>query len=71
MTNDSIVDEVRKNGLDFVARYNNDVTAVYNALKEKERLSTRRVIDRTPQRILSNRKSNASVNTNLRSGAST
>ena len=35
MLNDPIVEEMRKNGQLFAARYNHDLTAMCNALKEK------------------------------------
>lgn len=49
--NDSIVDEVRNNGLALVAHYNNNIEAIYKALKEREGTSERRVINRAPHRL--------------------
>ncbi|MBK9951904.1 MAG: hypothetical protein IPP10_10405 [Candidatus Competibacteraceae bacterium] len=36
MKNDSIVDEVRNNGLALVAQCNNDIEAIFKALRERE-----------------------------------
>ena len=52
MLNDPIVEEVRKNGQEFAARFNNDLAAICKALKEKERLSGRRVVNRAPLRLV-------------------
>lgn len=52
MKNDPIVDEVRNNGLALAARYNNNTEAICNALKERERMSERMVINRAPQRLV-------------------
>ena len=51
MKNDSIVDEVRNNGVTFAARYNNDIVAICRALKEREKLSGRKVVNRKPRRL--------------------
>lgn len=51
MKNDSIVDEVRNNGLALVARYNNNIEAICKALKERERTSERRVVNRAPHQF--------------------
>jgi hypothetical protein len=51
MKNDPIVDEVRNHGLALAARYGNNIEAICNALKERERSSGRRVVDRTPRRL--------------------
>jgi len=51
MKNDPIVDEVRNNGLALAARYNNDIEAICKALKERERSSGRRVVNRAPHRV--------------------
>jgi len=50
MKNNAIVDEVRANGLALVARYNNDTKAICKALKEREKSSGRRVVNRIPRR---------------------
>jgi xylose isomerase len=42
---DLIVEEVRKNGVAFAARHNNDLAAICRALKEKEAVSARVVIN--------------------------
>lgn len=51
MKNDSIVDEVRTNGLALVARYNDNIEAICKALKDRERTSERKVINRSPHRL--------------------
>ena len=51
MKNDSIVDEVRTNGLALVARYNDNIEAICKALKERERTSERRVVNRATHRL--------------------
>ena len=51
MKSDSIVDEVRNNGLTFAARHNNDIAAICRALKEREKLSQRKVVNREPRRL--------------------
>jgi hypothetical protein len=50
MMNDPIVDEVRNNGLALAARYSNNIEAICQALKERERLSGRLVVDLAPRR---------------------
>ena len=50
MQNDPIVEEVRKNGLAFTARFNNDLAAICKALRDKERSSGRIVFNRAPRR---------------------
>jgi hypothetical protein len=52
MKNDSIVDEVRNNGLVMVERYNKNIEAICEALKERERTSGRRVVNRAPRRLV-------------------
>ncbi len=52
MKNDPIVNEVRNNGLALAARYNNNIEAIYTALKEIERTSGRVVVNRTPRRLV-------------------
>ena len=46
MVNDALVDEVRSNGLAFAARFNNDIAAICEALRDEERASGRAVVDR-------------------------
>jgi len=46
MKNDPIVDEVRNNGLALAARYSNDISAICKALKDRERASGRKVVNR-------------------------
>ena len=50
MQNDPIVEEVRKNGLAFTARFNNDLAAICKALRDKERTSGRVIVNRAPRR---------------------
>jgi hypothetical protein len=52
MKNDPIVDEVRNNGLALAARYHNNIEAICKALKERERSSERRVVNRAPPRVI-------------------
>ena len=49
MQNDPIVEEMRKNGQDFIARYNHDLEAICKALKEKEQALGRKIIQRSPR----------------------
>jgi hypothetical protein len=56
MKNDTIVDEVRNNGLALAARYNNNIEEICKALREKERSSGRRVVNRVPQRVIAKAK---------------
>jgi hypothetical protein len=49
MQNDPIVEEMRKNGQDFTARYNHDLVAIFKALKEKEQSLGRKVVQRSPR----------------------
>ena len=46
MQNDPIVEEVRKNGIAFAARFNNDLAAICKALRDKERTSGRVIVNR-------------------------
>ena len=48
MQNDPIVEEMRRNGEAFTARYNHDLAAICKALKEKEQALGRKIIQRTP-----------------------
>ena len=50
MLNDPIVEEVRKNGQNFAARFNDDLAAICTALKDRERTSGRLVVNRAPCR---------------------
>jgi hypothetical protein len=52
LENDIIVDDVRKHGLALAARYNNNLEEICKALKEKERSSGRRVVNRAPRQML-------------------
>jgi hypothetical protein len=52
MKSDPIVDEVRNNGLIFAARYNNNLAAICQALKEREKLSERKLVNREPRRLV-------------------
>lgn len=49
MQNDPIVEEMRKNGQAFTARYNHDLAAICKALKEKEQSLGRKVVQRSPR----------------------
>jgi len=48
MQDDPIVEEMRKNGQAFTARFNHDLVAIFKALKEKEQQLGSRVVDREP-----------------------
>ncbi|WP_417909041.1 hypothetical protein [Candidatus Electronema sp. PJ] len=48
---DSIVDEVRKNGLAFAARYNNNIETICKVLKAREKSSGRMTVNRAPCRV--------------------
>jgi hypothetical protein len=54
MLDDPIVAEMRKNGQDFTARYNNNLAAICKALKEKEQTTGREVVYRA-SRLLPHR----------------
>ena len=45
MQHDSIVEEGRKNGVEFAQRYNNNFSEICRALREKEALSRREVVN--------------------------
>jgi predicted 2-oxoglutarate/Fe(II)-dependent dioxygenase YbiX len=45
MQNDPIVEEVRKNGVEFALRHNNDLAEICKALREHEALSGRAVVN--------------------------
>ena len=51
---DPIVEEMRKNGQAFTARYNHDLAAICKALKEKEQTLGCKIVQRSP-RLLSDR----------------
>ena len=50
MMDDPIVEEIRRNRQAHAARYNNDLTAIGNALRELEKTTTRRVVNRAAPR---------------------
>jgi len=49
--NDPIVEEVRKYGEQFVARYNNDISKICEALKSKEKELNIKIVNRPPHFI--------------------
>jgi hypothetical protein len=51
MMNDPIVEEMRKYGQAFTARYNNDISAICKALKKKEQSYNQIVVNRPPKRV--------------------
>ena len=51
MVNDPIVEEVRRLRQAHAARYNNDLAAICEALKARERSSSRVVVNRPARRI--------------------
>ncbi len=46
MQDDPIIEEMRKNGQAFTARFNHDLIAIFKALKEKEQQLGSRVVNR-------------------------
>jgi len=52
MQNDPIVEEMRRNGQIFTARYNNNLAAICKALKETEQSSGHKVVNRKPRPLL-------------------
>jgi hypothetical protein len=51
MQNDPIVEEMRRNGQAFAARYGNDLAAIVKALKEIEQSSGHRLVNREPHAL--------------------
>ena len=51
MTDDPIVEEVRKNRQAHAARFNYDLTAIFADLIEREKNSSRPVVNNPPRRI--------------------
>lgn len=51
MTPDTIVEEMRKYGLEFTARYNHDMAAICNALREKQQTSQRPAVNRAQRPV--------------------
>lgn len=56
MIDDPIVEEVRTHRQAHAARYNYDLAAIFAALLEREKSSSRLVINRPPRRIAENLK---------------
>ncbi len=54
MINDSIVEEIRKYRQEHAKRYGHNLRRIAEALRERERQSSRRVINRGPKSVLSN-----------------
>lgn len=52
MTEDPIVEEMRRYRREHAARYGNDLAAICNALREREAKSKRKVVDRPPRMLL-------------------
>jgi hypothetical protein len=52
MSDDPIVEEVRKHRQEHAERFNYDLDAIYEDLKRKERASHRKVVRRPPKPIL-------------------
>lgn len=52
MTEDPIVEEIRRYRREHAARHGNDLAAICNALREREAKSTRKVVDRPPRMLL-------------------
>ena len=49
MINDPIVEEIRKNRKKHAAKYGNDLHRIVEAFREKERISTRPVVNFGPK----------------------
>ena len=49
MINDPIVEEIRRYRAEHAARYGNDLGKIYEALRARQRNSTRKVITRNPR----------------------
>ncbi len=56
MIDDPIVEEVRSHRQAHAARYNYDIEAIFGALLEREKNSSRPVVNRPPRRITENPK---------------
>ncbi len=52
MINDPIVEEIRRYREEHAARYGNDLGRICEALRERQRNSTRKVVTRNPRQIL-------------------
>ncbi len=52
MINDPIVEEIRRYREEHAARYGNDLGRICEALRERQRNSTRKVVTRSPRPIL-------------------
>ena len=52
MMNDPIVEEVRRYREAHAARYNNDLGAICKALKDREKASSRKLVNRSPRRAI-------------------
>jgi len=52
MIKDLIVEEIRRNRAEHAARYGNDLRRICEALRERQRNSTRKVVVRNPRLIL-------------------
>jgi hypothetical protein len=51
MIDDPIVEEIRKHRQAHAARYNYDLTAIFDALLEREKNSLRPVVNRPPRKL--------------------
>jgi hypothetical protein len=60
MIDDPIVEEVRTHRQAHAARYNYDLAAIFTAILEREKSSSRPVINRPPRRIPENLKADIS-----------
>ena len=49
--NDLIVEEMRNYGIQFAAHYDNNISKMCTALRDKEKESNRKVVNRQPHRI--------------------
>jgi hypothetical protein len=51
MQNDPIVEEMRANGWIFAAEYDNDIGRICEALRQKQKMSKRKMVSREPKRL--------------------
>lgn len=49
MINDPIVEEIRRYRMEHAAKYGNDLSKICEALRERQRNSTRKVVTRSPR----------------------
>ena len=60
MIDDPIVEEIREHRQAHAAHYNYDLTAIFDALLEREKNSLRPVVNRSPRRLPATMETNTS-----------